>query len=87
MTETYIAAAIFAKLLLEYEQIWFWDFEFISKPGEHPDVVCLCAKELRSGQTVRLWRDQLAARRRFAPTPACCSFALPLPQKWPAISH
>ena len=46
---------------MPFEQIWFADFEFISKPGEHPDVVCLCATELRSRQTVRLWRDQLGA--------------------------
>jgi DNA polymerase I len=44
---------------LPFEQIWFVDFEFISKPGEHPDVVCLAAHELRSGQTLKLWRDQL----------------------------
>ena len=25
-------------------------------------MVCLCAKELRSGQTLRLWRDQLRER-------------------------
>ena len=31
------------------------------KPGERPDVVCLVAHELRSGQTLRLWRDQLGA--------------------------
>ena len=46
---------------LPFEQIWFVDFEFISGAGELPDVVCLCAKELRSGQTVRLWRNQLGA--------------------------
>ena len=46
---------------LPFEQIWLVDFEFISKPGERPDVVCLCAKELRSGQTLRLWRDQLTS--------------------------
>ena len=41
---------------LPFEQIWFADFEYISKPGELPDVICLCARELRSGQTIRLWR-------------------------------
>ena len=46
---------------LQFEQVWFVDFEFISEAGEHPDVVCLCATELRSGQTIRLWRDQLGA--------------------------
>jgi hypothetical protein len=44
---------------LPFEQIWLHDFEFISQPGERPDVVCLSARELRSGQTLRLWRDQL----------------------------
>lgn len=48
------------EILPEYEQIWLWDFEYVAKPGEHPDVVCLCARELRSGQTLRLWRDQLS---------------------------
>jgi hypothetical protein len=46
---------------LPFEQIWFVDFEFIPKPGERPDVVCLCARELRSGQTLRIWRDQLGS--------------------------
>jgi hypothetical protein len=44
---------------LPFEEIWLHDFEFISKPGERPDVVCLAAHELRSGRTLRLWRDQL----------------------------
>jgi DNA polymerase I len=44
---------------LPFEEVWFVDFEFISKPGERPDVVCLCAQELRTGQTLRLWRDEL----------------------------
>jgi DNA polymerase I len=48
-----------------FEEIWLWDFEYISKPGEYPDVVCLCAKELRTGQTLRLWRDQLGKTPPF----------------------
>ena len=44
-----------------FEQVWAVDTEFISKPGERPNVVCLVARELRSGQTLRLWRDQLGA--------------------------
>jgi DNA polymerase-1 len=44
---------------LPFEEIWLHDFEFISKPGERPDVVCLAARELRSGQTLLLWRDEL----------------------------
>jgi len=46
---------------LPFREIWLRDFEFIPQPGEHPDVVCLVGHELRSGQTLRLWRDQLGA--------------------------
>ena len=42
----------FARVILE-------DFEFISKPGERPDVVCMVFHDLSTGQTTRLWRDQL----------------------------
>jgi hypothetical protein len=44
---------------LPFEEIWLYDFEFIARPGEHRDVVCLVAHELRSGRWIRLWRDQL----------------------------
>jgi len=48
-----------ANLSSRFEQVWLHDFEFIAQPGEIPDVVCLAARELRSGQTLRLWRNQL----------------------------
>ena len=35
------------------------DFEFIATTGERPVPVCMVAKELRTGQCWRLWRDQL----------------------------
>jgi DNA polymerase family A len=80
---------------LPFEQIWLADFEFIPKPGEHPDVICLCAREVRMGQTLRLWRTELGAAPPyriddkalfvcFAATAECgCHLALywPLPQK------
>jgi DNA polymerase family A len=47
--------------LSDFDEIVLADFEFVSKPGERPDVVCLGARELRSGRTFRLWRDQLGA--------------------------
>ena len=28
-------------------------------PAEHPDVLCLCAYELRTGRRIQLWEDQL----------------------------
>jgi DNA polymerase-1 len=44
------------KTLSDFEEVVFVDFEFVAKPGERPDVVCLA---LSSGQTYCLWRDQL----------------------------
>jgi len=38
---------------LPYRQIWAVDFEFGIKPGNRPDPVCLVAREMRSGTTVR----------------------------------
>jgi DNA polymerase I len=51
---------------LPFEEIWPWDFEFVSQPGERPDVVCLAAHELRSGRTLRLWRDELGEQPPFS---------------------
>jgi hypothetical protein len=51
---------------LPFKQIWLADFEFISKAGERPDVVCLCARELRTGQTLRLWRNELGPRPPYS---------------------
>jgi DNA polymerase-1 len=46
---------------LPFDEVWLHDFEFVSQPGERPDVVCLAGYELRSGRTIRLWRDELSA--------------------------
>ena len=46
---------------LPFTEIWAVDFEYGSAPGENPDVVCVVASELRSGRTIRLWRDELGA--------------------------
>ena len=46
-------------LALPFVEIWAEDFEWIPKRGERPPVLCYGARELRSGQTLRLWRDQL----------------------------
>ena len=42
-----------------YCEIWLADFEFMAGAGERPVPVCLCARELRSGREIRLWRDEL----------------------------
>ena len=44
---------------LPFDDAIIEDAEFIAVPGERPDVVCLVFHSLRTGQTTRLWRDQL----------------------------
>jgi DNA polymerase-1 len=61
---------------LPFKRIVVIDFEFefgghdtleaASRSGERPRPVCMVAKELRSGQTWRLWRDQLGALPPFS---------------------
>jgi DNA polymerase I len=48
--------------LRSFAHVTLEDFEFISVPGERPDVVCMVFHELDTGQTTRLWRDQLSDR-------------------------
>ena len=49
----------------DYEEIWSVDFEFIARPGERPDPVCLVAHELRSQRLVRQWRNEFSPRPPF----------------------
>ena len=41
-----------------YREVWVVDFEFNGAPGEIVSPVCLVARELGSGRTLRLWADQ-----------------------------
>ena len=52
-------------MLHHFREIWLVDFEFAQPPGEQPHPVCLVAREYRSGQTIRLWDDEL--RQLHAP--------------------
>ena len=47
------------KKLNDFPEIWLVDFEFRAPSGCNPEPVCLVARELRSGRTIRLWQDQL----------------------------
>jgi hypothetical protein len=74
-----------------FEQIWFDDFEFIPRPGGHPDVICQCAYEIRTGQRLRLWEDQLGpqpphrvdGRTLFVCFAATAECACHLAKGWP----
>jgi len=50
------------RLLARFPRVILEDFEFISALGERPDVVCMGFHDLSTGQTTRLWRDQLGDR-------------------------
>ena len=41
-----------------FSKIWMLDFEFISEPGELPKVVCMVAREYRTGQVMRIWENE-----------------------------
>src|SRR5262249_17046176 len=45
--------------MLPFRSIWAVDFEYNGRDGDRPSPVCLVARELRSGQLVRLWHDEL----------------------------
>src|SRR5262245_56665722 len=47
---------------LPFGRVILEDFEFVAKPGERPDVVCGVFHDLYTGQTMKLWRDQLGDR-------------------------
>jgi DNA polymerase I len=46
--------------LAAFTEIWCADFEFCAPDGERPMPICLVAVEVRTGQTVRLFDDELA---------------------------
>ena len=46
-----------------FREVWLVDFEFSAPVGERPSPICLVARELRTGRTVRLWQDELLVRR------------------------
>ena len=56
-------------MLVPFREVWAADFEFVAPPGERPDVVCLVARELKSGRVIRLWRDQLGPVPPYATGP------------------
>jgi hypothetical protein len=58
-------------MLDAFSQVWAADFEFVAAPGERPEVVCLVDRELKTGRTVRLWRDQLGPAPPYPTGPDC----------------
>ncbi len=44
---------------LDFRRVWLVDFEFTAAPGELPVPICMVARELVSGQQLRLWEHEL----------------------------
>src|SRR6476620_12243136 len=74
-------------MLEMYRQVWAVDFEFMASPGEIPDPVCLVARELKSGKTIRLWRDQFGRVPHIQPTQIACLWLITRRPNWVAIWH
>jgi DNA polymerase family A len=51
---------------LPFREVVCCDFEYVPRDGDNPQPVCLVAKEMVSGRTVRLWRDQFGPEPPFA---------------------
>ena len=45
--------------MIPFCECWVCDFEFRADPGERPWPVCMVARELHTGQEIRLWRGEL----------------------------
>ncbi len=50
---------------LPYREIWALDFEFTTAPGSTPTPVCMVARELISGELIRLWQSDLGREPPF----------------------
>lgn len=49
---------------IPFRAAWCADFEFKQPPGEQPRTVCMVARELFTGEVIRMWRGELLALRR-----------------------
>jgi DNA polymerase I len=52
-------------MLSKYKHVVAVDFEFIATTSDRPVPVCMVARELHSGQSWRLWQDQLQSAPPF----------------------
>lgn len=44
-------------MLLPFSKIWVVDFEYVSTPGNLPEPICLVAKEINTGETIKVWLE------------------------------
>src|SRR5438105_4204827 len=48
---------------LGFRQVWAVDFEFSAPPGERPAPICMVARELLGGNTIRIFGENLTATK------------------------
>lgn len=48
----------------QFDEIWVVDFEFRAPDGSLPSPLCMVARELRSGNEIVLWGDELSAMKQ-----------------------
>src|SRR5271166_3259394 len=53
------ARAMLGSAADRFRAIWVVDYEFAYLPTGKPDVICLAAKELHTGRSIALWRDEI----------------------------
>lgn len=51
-------------LFNEFESMWACDFEYQPIVGELPRPICMVARELKTGKTVKYWEDELRALKK-----------------------
>ena len=51
-----------------FAEVWLVDFEFYPDGDGNPVPICLVATEARTGQRIRLWRDQFGPRPPYPTT-------------------
>lgn len=67
---------------LGFEEVWVLDTEFIARPGEHPEVVCLVADELISGRRVELFHGDFGREPPFRTDAGVLFVGFYLPAEW-----
>ena len=76
---------------LPFREVWAADFEFAAPGGERPKPICLVARELKTGRTVRQWEDEFGPLPPYSTDPdslfvafyASAEFGCHLALGWP----
>src|SRR5512132_3556185 len=76
---------------LPFREVWAADFEFAASDGERPKPICLVARELKTGRTVRQWEDEFGPLPPYSTDPdslfvafyASAEFGCHLALGWP----